>query len=905
MKAERFEQVDQIFQAALQREPAERAAFLDEVCGGDTELRSKVEALLSADEEARSFIERPAFELAAKMMAHEDSTIVVGQTIGPYQIVSRLASGGMGDVYLAHDSRLDRKVALKMLPESFTRDEQRLRRFEQEARAASALNHPNIITVFEIGKAESIYFIATEYIAGQTLRERMAGGRMKLGQALEIAIQVAGALASAHQAGIVHRDIKPENIMVREDGYVKVLDFGLAKPTSRTAIASSADSEAATRVLVNTSPGMIMGTVSYMSPEQARGLPVDARTDIWSLGAVLYEMIAGRVPFAGETPSDVIAQILQKEPPALTLLSETATERLDEIVAKALVKDSEERYQTVKDLALDLKRLKQKLDVEAEIERTHPPQSNAPGAVTTARLRLAPTEDVGAAHLTTSSAEYIVGEIRSHKRGALIALAALLVMTISVGYFAYSRYFSGSVEGVRSVAVLPFANEGGDPEMEYLSDGISESLINSLSQISRFKVIARTTVFRYKGKDVDPQAAGRELKVDTVLVGKVVRKGDSLIVQADLVDVADGTQLWGERYNRKMSDVLAVQEEIAGEISAKLQPRLTGEERERLAKRYTNDTDAYQLYLQGRYHWNKRTAEDLKKSVSYFEQAIARDSRFALAYAGLADSYIALPGYAAVPSREAQPKVAAAAMKALEIDDTLAEAHIVVAGLKHYYEWDFAGAEREYKRGIELSPNYAAAHQRYSEFLSTMGRHDEAIAVGERARELDPFSLVINSVLGRVLSTARQHDRAIEQLQKTLELDKNFALAQSFLGVAYLEKGMYEEAIRELKKGVALSVRNGEPLCYLGYAYAASGRRGEALKLLDEVQGLSGGKVSPYNVAIIYAGLGERDRAFEQLEKAYNGREEWLINLDVEKALDGLRSDPRFQDLLRRMGLKS
>ena len=821
-----------------------------------------------------------------------------GTRLGRYEVQTLLGVGGMGEVYLAQDMTLNRRVALKFLPSALTKDESRVRRFQQEARAASALNHPNILTIHEIGSDNSNYFIVTEYIEGQTLREYIAGPPLKISDVLDIATQVASALTAAHAAGVVHRDIKPENIMIRVDHIVKVLDFGLAKLTER----ETTDTEAPT--LVNTDAGVVMGTARYMSPEQVRGLPIDARTDIWSLGVVVHEMLTGRVPFAGETASDVIAAVLEREPVPLVSPGEEIPIELKRIVSKALRKDSEERYQTVKDMLVDLKTLKQELEIETKLKRSS--QAHLEGgrvANTNTEHATRDTEGQRAAAPTQSSVEYLFGELRLHKGGALFVLGALAVALTAAFYF---YFVVGDKSAIDSIAVLPFANAGADPNTEYLSDGITESLINSLSQLPKLRVVPRSTVFRYKGRDVDPQTVGRELGVRAVLTGKLVQRGDSLSIQAELVDVAGESQLWGEQYNRKLADLLAVQEEISREISEKLRIKLTGEERKQLTKRHTENTEAYQLYLKGRYYWNKRTAEDLEKGIGYFQQAIDIDANYALAYAGLADSYIIFGNFGLLPPKEVYPKARGAAEKALEIDGNLAEAQVSMAFVKALFEWDGQGAEAGFKRAIELNPNYGPTHQWYGVYLAGTGRVTEAIAEAQRAQEVDPLSLTINSVVGWMLYFDRQYDRAIEQEKKTLEMDSNFALSYRYRGMAYEQKGMYAEAIADLQKAVTLSGTRTTVLGALGHAYAIAGRKSEARKVLDDVVQLRArGYFPSYEIALIYTGMGEKDRAFEWLDKAYDERYPWLIHLRVDPRFDTLHSDPRFADLVRRVGLSS
>jgi eukaryotic-like serine/threonine-protein kinase len=774
-----------------------------------------------------------------------------GTRLGRYEIRSQLGAGGMGEVYLAQDSELDRTVALKVLRAEVASDQLYMNRFTQEARATSALNHPNIITIYEIGCADSVCFIATEFIDGLTLRQRLAGAQVNMDEALDIALQIAGALSAAHGAGVVHRDIKPENIMLRHDGFVKVLDFGLAKLTEKYVSGSGSDT------LIRSAPDIVMGTPRYMSPEQARGVKVDERTDVWSLGVVLYEMVARRLPFVGETASDVISLILQKEPPAVTQFSTEATERVDEIVTKALTKDREDRYQTARDLAIDLKRLKQRLLFEAELNRSVPPEASRAQP---------PTLISGAPRAVDSIQE----------------------------------------TALDSLAVLPLVNACNDPNMEYLSDGITESLINSLSQLPKLRVVPRSTVFRYKSHETDLQAVGHELGVRALVTGKVCLIRDRLMIQADLIDVANDSQLWGERYNRKMSDIFDVEEQIAREISEKLQLKLNSEQKKRLTKRYTASSDAYEAYLKGRYHWGRRTEEGLKKSIECFQEAIKVDPCYALAYVGLADSY-AIPGiaeYGLLPPTEAMPRAKAAAAKALEIDGTLAEAQTTVAHIKAFYDWDWEGAETEFQRAIELNPSYPFAHHWYALYLAAMERLDEAVAAERRAQELDPLSLIINKNVGTILYYARRFDQSIDQYKKTLELDKDFVRTHFYLGMTYLQKAMYDEAIAEYRKAVTLSDGNTVIIALLGQAHAVVGNADEAMSKLEELKERAQREYVPaFNFALIHIGLGKRDQAFEWLEKAYEERSSWLVSLKVEPLFDSIRSDPRFADLVRRVGL--
>jgi serine/threonine-protein kinase len=836
-----------------------------------------------------------------------------GTNLGRYEIRSKIGAGGMGEVYLAQDTKLDRKVALKILPGEVLSNQQRMRRFEQEAKAASALNHPNILTIYEIDETDSGHFIATEFIDGETLRARMRREPLKFSDALDVAAQIASALSAAHAAGIVHRDIKPENVMVRRDGLVKVLDFGLAKLTERLP-PESVDTEAPTRAAVNTEPGVVMGTALYMSPEQARGLQVDARTDIFSLGVLIYEMVAGRLPFEGSNMNEILTSILSdKEPPPLARFTRDVPAELERIVEKALRKNREERYQTAKDMLLDLKRLKQKLEVDAEIERTVPPElRSAPGeakpsgsqeAVSTAQASAQQTATVESAR-RTSSAEYIVTEIKRHKRGAAIALAAIILFSVAgtAYYFYFAR--SGSRTAIDSIAVLPLVNTSNDPNTEYLSDGISEALINSLTELQQLKVVARTTAFRYKGKDVDPRAVGRELNVRSVLMGRVRQTGDALNVQVDLVDATTGAQLWGKEYERKVSDVMSVKQTIVREVTEKLRLGLSGEEQQRLVKRDTTNAEAYQFYLRGRYLWNKRTADGIRKAIEQFQQAIDRDPNYALGYVGLADCYVLLEEYVGIPSSESLPKARAAADRALQIDDSLSEGHASSAFI-YQKLWRWAEAEREYKRAISLNPNYPTAHHWFNIYFRTKGQIDDAMSEAKRAQELDPLSPVISANVAEVYLLKNNINAGIEQSQRIIELDPGFPYAHDELGTAYLKQRRYEEAIVEFQKAVELSGRASQILSRLGHCYAVAGRRAEALAILKELEEKYPRRegLGQY-VAEVYAGLGDKDQAFAWLERDFQQHSGRLPDMTWRFGFDDLRSDPRYADLLRRMGLK-
>ena len=837
----------------------------------------------------------------------------------------------MGEVYLAHDTKLDRKVAIKFLHDEFSKDADKLNRFVQEAKAASALNHPNILTVYEIGEVDGKNYIATELIEGQTLREHLAQKvSLQLNQILKIGVQVSEALAAAHQAGIIHRDIKPENIMLRKDGYAKVLDFGLAKLTekrrgdavaggrgdgetpgneeSNTLIGPAPRLPVPASPVVNTTPGLVMGTVSYMSPEQARGKETDARTDIWSFGVVLYEMLAGKVPFTGETINHTIVAILEKEPLALG----SVPSELQRIVRKAMTKDVDMRYQSARDLLIDLKNLRRDLDIQGELERSLVPNREAATSTENATRTFASGIEAtrsGQATATqhvkssTSSLEYAVNQAKSHK--AVAGLVGVLIVGVitAVAYFGFFAR-AGDSGRVTSIAVLPFENRSGDPNSDYLSDGLAESLIFRLSQVPGLKVSPTSSVFRYRGKETDALKIGDELGVNAVMSGRMVQRGDNLTISVELVDVRSKTTLWGERFERKMSELLTTQREIATAITEKLQVKLSGTAAKGLNKQYTQSSDAYQLYLKGRHYYNKRSKDGLERAIDSFKQAIELDQNFALAHVGISDSYFVMPSYAYLSPKDAIPQALTAARRALQIDPDLAEAHSTYASALAS-ERNWAESEHEFRRALELNPRVAEIHFRYAlEYLAPQGRLDEAIAETKRAIELEPLSIPLSANLAGLYLYARKNDLALEQAQKAAALEANHPTATFWLGWAYNASGMYVEAISLGERFLRSDPTNQDTLLFLGYAYAKAGRRQDVENVIRKFDQLEKTNyVVRYRVAHMYAMWGDKDRAFAELEKSLAAHD-WDINrLKVDPFMDPLRGDVRFDALLKRLNL--
>ena len=731
-----------------------------------------------------------------------------------YKILEKIGAGGMGVVYKAEDTRLKRDVAIKFLPHQFTASDELRERFKVEAQATATLNHPNIAVIHAIEEINDEMFIVMEYIDGHELRQKTGSTPLTLKETLDIALQVASGLCAAHDKGVVHRDIKSANIMVTNKGQVKILDFGLAKIRGGSHL---------------TKVGMTLGTVEFMSPEQTQGKEADQRSDIWSLGVVLYEMLTGRLPFEGKYEQAVLYSILNEDPHPIRELRNDVSSELAQVIEKTLQKDPANRYQNCQDLYDDLKRIQS------------PPKSKVPGIE----------------------------------------------------------------ESIPSIAVLPFLNMSMDPENEYFSDGLSEDIINSLTKIKDLRVVARTSAFFFKGKEIDVRDIGKKLNVNAVLEGSVQKSKNRLRITAQLINTADGFHLWSEQYNRIADDVFAIQDEITLTIVEKLKVELLKEEKDTVVKHAAQSQEAYNLYLRGRYYLNKRTEETIKQSITYFQQALNKDPNYAYAYAGLADSYNLLGAgdYGVLPPNEAFPEAKKAAEKALSLDNTLAEAYTALAWTRTVYEWEWKGGEEAYQRAIELNPGYAPAHHWYGMYLTIIRRHDEAITETKKAMEFDPLSLIINSDMAWVLHRAREYDLAIAQCHKTLSIDPHFSVAHWNLGQNYHQKGMYKEAIIEFQKAIDFS--GGNPVFWtdLGHTYAVSGNRKKAFEILARLNQFSKTRyILPHLPAIIYIGLGDKDQALEWLEKACKDRTDFIIEANVDPKLDSLRTDSRFKALLNRVG---
>lgn len=871
---DKWRRVRKLFDSALRRAPAERRDFLIRECGGDASLLAEVESLLSSLDGAGSFLDKPALDAPTRQL----ETLSEGRSIGHYLIGEKIGSGGMGEVYLATDTRLDRPVAIKVLNSEYGRNEDNVHRFIREAKSASALNHPNILTILEIGEIDGSHYIVSEYVEGETLRRVMKQRRLELPEILEIASQIASGLAAAHKARIIHRDIKPENVILREDGIVKVLDFGLAKLIS-DGDQQSAESDPTPQNV--TASGIILGTVNYMSPEQAKGKKIDERTDIFSLGVLLYEMLTGKQPFAGDSIPETLRNLIDHEPPPINSYVTGIPDRLERIISRMLEKAPEDRYQKLSEAADDLKALNSS-GSQGMLERTD--RENQTVVI---------ERNTGGG--ANSTAENTGPQTQWHRR--LPVTAALFVLLLgSLGLGAYFwRQSSGASREIRSVAVMPFVNETGDPQVEYLSDGMTDTLISSLSELPNIKVKARTSVFRYKGRAIDPKVVGKELGVQAIVNGRVAQRGGRTSVVLEVVDTESEDVVFSTRYDKPQTELVTLQSDIARDVSRRLKSKLSGAEEAQVTKSHTADPEALQLYLQGRFYSHKGGRNNVLQAADYFKKAIEKDPGYALAYAGLASNYSTYQLYNIAPPSDFGPKAEAAARRALELDDSLAEAHVALG------KSGIDNAEQEFRRAIELDPNYGEAHNALCTTLTYQKRFDEAIAECKKAHDLDPSSAIVTTALGIAYAFARRPDEAIEILRRAHEMDPSLFVPLGYLGFAQTLKGQYTEAIATFRKAIEVSDGSPNAKSHLAYALAKAGQRDEALKLVDELKHQAANEfVSSFHFAIPQIGLGNKDEAFFWLEKGVAEQSIGFYELNLHPWFDDLRSDPRFDALLKR-----
>lgn len=874
MTPDRRKQVEHLYHAALEYEESERAAFLQEACAGDEVLRREVESLLEDQERAagsnepRDLQPPAASRTPERVQPHQDGSAegrLVGRTLAHYRILERIGAGGMGEVYLAHDEWLDREVAVKILPQSSLEDPSVRRRLRKEAQALSKLNHPNIETLFDFVSKAAVEFLVLEYVSGLTLSDMLQQGPLPEREIARLGVQLAAGVAAAHDQRIVHRDLKPSNVRVTTDGRLKILDFGIAKflKPQRAIIGTDSSTDSST-------DQNAVGTLPYMAPEQLRAEMADSRTDIYGVGTILYEMATAQRPFREETQHRLADSILHMEPASPRAVNPRVSPELERIILKCLQKEPENRYHSAQELVVDLRQL--------VVPKT-----------------ASPAPPVRRAHVSWQAATLV----------AILAVAGAAILAgLNVGGSRDWLLGKKRPPVVQSIAVLPMENLSGNPDQDYFADGMTDELITRLAQISELRVTSRTSVMQYKGvKKPIPQIA-KELSVDAIVEGSVLRAGGRVRIAAELIDPTTDRHTWEDTYERDFGDILALQSDVAKTIAQEIKIKLTPQEQVRLAESPRVNSAAYELYLHGRYYWNQRTPEGLQKGMEYFKQAIAEDPGYALAYAGLADSYLLLGNLGVLELNIAIPDAEAAAKKALELDDRLAEAHASLGIASLYDHLNWRQAEKELKLAIKLNPNYATAHQWYASTLAVIGRPEDLVREARRAQELDPLSPIVNAFLGRAYYLSRQYDDAIQQCQKALKLDPDFPVAHLFLGMVFTQKGRHEEAISEVQRAVHLSHEAPAMVAVLGYAYAKAGKKDDALRVLGKLlEPAERENVLSADIAVIYAALGEKDEAFKWLDKAEEEGGLSSTALKLGPALDNLRSDVRFVDLIHRAGL--
>jgi serine/threonine protein kinase/Tfp pilus assembly protein PilF len=783
--------------------------------------------------------------------------LIRGSTLANrYEIIEELGKGGMGRVYRVEDIKLKQEVALKLIKPEIAKDKKTIERFRNELKTARMITHKNVCRMFDLGEDKGTHFITMEFVPGQDLKGLIRQtGQLAVGTTINLAKQICDGLVEAHKLGVVHRDLKPSNIMIDKEGNVRIMDFGIARSLESKGI---------------TGAGVMIGTPEYMSPEQVEGKEIDQRSDIYSLGIILYEMVTGRVPFEGETFFTVGMKHKSEMPQDPMELSTQISDDLSRVILRCLEKDKEMRYQSADELRAELERLEQGLPT---IERFEPRRKPLTSREITVQFNL--------------------------RKLLLPVLAVLAIVVIGLIIWSpWSQKESVPILGDKlSIAVLPFYDLSPQKDQEYFCDGMAAELINRLTKIEKLRVPAQASSFSFKGKKLDVQEIGEKLNVESVLTGSLRKSENRLRITIELVKVSDGYPIWSEKYERNMEDIFALQDEISLSVVDNLRIQLLGDEKAELRMRQTQNPEAYNLFLKGLYFWNKRTEDNIRKAIDCFEQAIQLDPNYALAYARLADSYGLLPFYTSVLPKEAFEKARSAAEKALNIDGTLAEAHSALGFIKMYYDWDWEAAETELKRAVQSKPSYVTAHHWYAEYLSWMGRHEEAIAEISRAQKIDPLSLLINYMKAYVFFYAHQYESSIEQCRKTLELDPNFRMPYVGLGRAYLAKGMYEEAIVAFQK-------EGDR-DYLGFAYALADKKEKALAILEEMkERWKRGDIHALPIAKVYVALGEEKLALDWLEKSLERREPRMVMLKVDPRFDPLRSDPRFKALLKKMNLE-